>query len=202
MRAALPQLSLMHDDNLVGMLNGREAMGNHNRRPSPHQPFQRTLDQLLRLRVNVCRGLVHHKNGWVKGQRARKRQQLPLPRGERAASLGHGLAVTARKPADKLIRIDMLCSQLHLFLRDGFVSQPDIAADIPGKNKYILLDLTDGRPQTRLVQLPDINTVHGDPPALNIVIAPDQIENRRFPGAGCTDKRHPGTRLDRKADIL
>ncbi len=37
----------LHDDHAIGMLNGREPMGNHQRGSSLHQPLQGVLNQAL-----------------------------------------------------------------------------------------------------------------------------------------------------------
>ena len=71
-RAALADFALVHDDDLVRVLDCGQTVRDHDRRPALHQLFQCLRDQALRLSVNVCRRLVQHENGRLIGERARK----------------------------------------------------------------------------------------------------------------------------------
>ena len=73
----------------------------------------------------------------------------------------------------KIRRIDMLCCLANLLIRYALILQTDICADVTGKDKHILLHLTDGSPQLIFIKLPDIHAIHGDASPLNIIIAPD-----------------------------
>ena len=72
MRTTLTDFALVHDDDLIRMLDGGKPVRDHDRRPAFHQFPERLRDQALRLRVNVRRRLVQHKDCRLVRKRARK----------------------------------------------------------------------------------------------------------------------------------
>src|SRR5206468_3876264 len=76
--AALDDLSVLDDEDLVGPPNRREAVGDDDRRAALQEPVERLLDQYLCRAVDVRRGLVEDEDARICQQRACDRDELPL----------------------------------------------------------------------------------------------------------------------------
>src|SRR5690348_8654030 len=74
-RPELHDAPLVQDDDAVDVLNGRETVGDDDRRPPDHQLRERVLDEVLRLGVHRARRLVEHEEDLgVERDRARERE--------------------------------------------------------------------------------------------------------------------------------
>ena len=94
MRSPLADLTSVHHQNLVGVLDRREAVGDDDGRPPLHELFERFLDKVLALGIDRRGGLVQDED--LQGRRtsrAHEREQLPLPVRERRAPLADVLPV-------------------------------------------------------------------------------------------------------------
>src|SRR6476661_4673742 len=80
--AALDDLAVLDDENLVRTPDGGEAVRDDDRGTAVQQPIERLLDQDLGRTIDVRRGLVEDEDARVGEQRAGDRNQLPLSRGE------------------------------------------------------------------------------------------------------------------------
>ena len=79
---------LEHDD-APGLADGREPVGDHDRRAAGQQPPQAALDPALGVDVDVRGGLVEHEDARVGDQRAREGDELALAGRELHAALAH-----------------------------------------------------------------------------------------------------------------
>ena len=68
-----------------------------------------------------------------------------------------------------------LCSAFDIINRNSFIIQRNIALNISGKKKDILLNLSDGSTQYVCIDFFDIDPVNQDLPFLNVKISSDQI---------------------------
>ena len=76
--AGLAELSPVENQNLVHVLDGRQAVRNGERSASRHEDAQRISDEKLGFRINAGSRLVQDEHSWVKRERPRERQQLFL----------------------------------------------------------------------------------------------------------------------------
>ena len=90
MRARLAQLPLVQDEDLVHVLDRREAVRDGDRRAARHQDVQGVADQDLGLGVDARRRLVEDEDPRIEGEGAGERQQLLLADRQRGAALGDG----------------------------------------------------------------------------------------------------------------
>src|SRR5947209_2461435 len=86
-RATLDDLAAVEDDDLVGVSDGREAVGDRDRRAALGQPVERLLYGALGLGVERARRLVEDQDGRVAQDRAGDRDALLLAAGEAVAAL-------------------------------------------------------------------------------------------------------------------
>ena len=79
MCALLDHIALIHDQNHVGCLNGRQAVCYDEAGAPGHQLFKRALDMLLGTGVDRGGGLVQNQHGRQAEHHARDAQELFLP---------------------------------------------------------------------------------------------------------------------------
>src|SRR5262249_6238873 len=86
-RALFVDEVVVEDDDLVGVLDRREAVRDRDGRAALHQVLEGVHDDLLRLRVERRRGLVEDEDGGVTDDRAGDPDPLALTARERRAAL-------------------------------------------------------------------------------------------------------------------
>jgi hypothetical protein len=87
--AALHDLTALDDDDLVRAADGREAVGDDDRRAAAQQPIERALDQYLGRPVDVRGRLIEDQDPRIGEEGTRDRDQLPLACREAGAALAH-----------------------------------------------------------------------------------------------------------------
>ena len=94
--------------------------------------------QVFRLRIDAGSGFVEDQNAGIVRQRARERQQLLLPDGERRAALPDGLIKACRQAFNKVLQVHLLRRRAHLRIRNALGPQADVARDGSGKKERVL----------------------------------------------------------------
>src|SRR5512143_3976175 len=90
---------------LVGVSDGRQAMGDDYGRAAYHQALQSLLDEQLGLGINRRGGLVKDQDGGIFQDSPGNRQALLLPTGELDPALADERIVTIRQGRDETIGI-------------------------------------------------------------------------------------------------
>ena len=88
-----------------------------------------------------------------------------------------------------------------LLIGDLFISQTNVAGNITGKDKYVLLHLSNGTADLIPGHVTDIHAVNEDLALLDVVVAADQIQNGGLARTSGTYKSHTLTGLNGKAYI-
>src|ERR1700752_2669548 len=86
-RALFAEPALVEDEDAVGMLNGAEAMRDHQRGAATEQAVKGVADLQLGLGVDAGGGFVQDQKARIVCQRASKIDELPLTDRERRAAL-------------------------------------------------------------------------------------------------------------------
>ena len=73
---------------------------------------------------------------------------------------------------------------------DGFVAQADVVGDIAGEEEHVLLHLADGGADLLAAHFADIHAVNADGALLDVVVAPDEVEDGGLACAGRADEGH------------
>ena len=89
-RAAFLDLALGDDENSIRPTDGAETVRNDETDAPGEHGLETTLDELLRLRVDLRCGLVHHEDLRIGEQGPRKRDQLALAGGKLVATFADG----------------------------------------------------------------------------------------------------------------
>ena len=98
---------LEHDD-LVGIADGREPVGNDEGRAALHQNSERFLNARLGHRVERTGCLVEDQNRRILEKRAGDRQPLPLAARQRHAALADQGFIALRLPQNEVVRLGEL----------------------------------------------------------------------------------------------
>src|SRR5438067_1649116 len=104
-RAALDDLALPHDENLIGFANRAEAMGDDKAGAVGHEPFQGFLNKPLRGGIHAGGGFIENKNRRIFQEGARDTDPLLFADAEFDAALADAGIVTLRQASDEFVAI-------------------------------------------------------------------------------------------------
>ena len=159
MGALLHDLAVGQDDDVVGVLDGAQAVSHDQHGADVLHLFQGVLDEHFRFRVDVCRGLIEDHHGGLVQDGPCEAQQLPLSGGEVVALLPDGFVQTALQLLDEAVSVDIPAGLPDLFIGDIVRAQYNIAADISGEQENILEHLAKVAAQGRDLDVLDIDAV-------------------------------------------
>jgi len=158
-----------------------------------HQPVETLLDRGLDLAVERARRLVEQQDRRVLEHDPRDRDTLPLPARELHAAFTHvgvvaATALRVRQAEDELVRFGAPGRGDHPFVGGVRTAVDDVVAHRAVQQRRVLRNHADLRPETRLRDSGDVLAVDQDPPALDVVEAQQQVDNRALAGAGAPDE--------------
>lgn len=153
MCAALNDLAVIDDQNLVGIADGAQAVGDDEAGAPLHQVQHRRLNMLLRARVHTAGGLIQNQNGGVGQNGAGNSQQLPLPLAQIAAPLRQRCLVALRQAMDELIGVRQPRRRHHFLIAGLQTAVSNIVPNRAAKQHRLLQRHTNLPPQSRLVNL-------------------------------------------------
>ena len=159
-------------------------MRDDNRRAAAHQTAQRRLHVPLRLGVERRGGLVEQQDRRVLQHRARDRDALPLPAGEPDAMLADRRVVALRQVADEGVGGGGNRGGLDIGVRRTEPAIGDVGAHRVVEQADLLRDQRDRAAQRGERHRADFLPVDQNAAGIGVVKARDQVEQRRFSGAG------------------
>ena len=143
MGAALDDAAVVENHDRVGVLHGRQAVGNDEDRAALHQCVHAALHQKLRARVDGAGRFVKDHDGRVGDRRAGDGQQLALTLREICAvGREHGV-IAVRQAGDEIVRVGELCRRNAFLVRRIELAVADIVHDRAGKEVHVLQDNTE-----------------------------------------------------------
>ena len=188
--ALFDDVAVLHDEDEVGVADGRKAVRD-DKGGAPHrQLIHRLLNELLRAGIDGGSRLVQDEHGRVFDHRAGDGDELLLPRGEVRLVVEHGV-VAVRKGADEMIQPhrlagadDLLVGHVllavyHVFA-DGAVEQPGILQNHAEQVVYAFAG-----------EFARGDAVDPDAPAVYLVEAHQQVDHGRLAGARRPDDGDP-----------
>ena len=167
-----------------------------------HQHVQRVADDQLGLGVDARGRLVEDQHARIERQRPRERQQLLLPHRQRRAALGDRARIAVRQPLDERLGMDGARRTPHALVVDRRVAEPDVVGDGAGEQVHVLQHQAEQAAHVVEIELADVDAVDRDPPALHVVEAQQQVDQRRLPRAGGADDADALAGADVEADAL
>ena len=190
MVAAFADLTLVHDNDLIAILDGGQAVSHDDGGTALHQLVQRILDQRFGLCVDVGGSFVQNQHGRLECQGTCKGQQLTLTGREGCAALDDLMIIAAIQLLDKAVGVDVFGSFHHICIADAFFAQTDVALDIAGKEEHILQHLANVTAQVSNLNVPDIHAIYQHLTLLHVIVSADQVLDGGLTGTGGTDKGH------------
>ena len=162
MRAVLGDPAVCHDEDLVGVLDGREAVGDGDDRLAARQLGDGLLDEVLVLRVDARGGLVENDDGRVFENGAGDGDALLFATGERAAALADDGVIAVRQRHNEVMAAGLLCRFDHLLLRGVRLAEEDVRADGIVEQIHVLEHHGDVAEQTAAGELAQIVPADAD----------------------------------------
>ena len=159
--AALDDLAVVQDEDLVGVADGGEPVRDGDRGASCRHGVDGFLDGLLGLRVEGARGLVEDEDGRVAQDGAGDREALLLAAGEPVAALAdHGVVAVGQRQE---VVVDLRClrGRDELVVGGAGLGEPQVVGDGGVEEAGLLGDDADRRRQVVEGHVPDVDSVDG-----------------------------------------
>ena len=159
MSAPLHDAALLHDQNLIGLEYGGEAVRDDDRGAPRERALQSLLNGRLGGRIQMCGGLIqHHQVGRLQ-QQPRDRQALLLATGETIASLAdHGIEAVGQR-VHQLEDLRIAQRRADLFVRGVRLRIVEVGTDGVVEQVCILSDYADAIAQGLQSGVADIDAV-------------------------------------------
>ncbi len=200
--AFLDNVALLHDEDAVGLQNGREAVRDDDGRAAAHQFLQRLLHQLFAFGVE-CRGrFVEQQDRRVAQDRAGDGDALALAARQRQSALADLGVVAIGQGLDEDMRLGGFRGVDHRVAGRAGAGEGDVVGDGAGKDRHVLRHDGETRPGLGKRCLAQIDAVDQDAAVGGIVLAQQQREEGALAGAGRPGDGDGLAGLDRKVEIL
>src|SRR6516162_314557 len=138
MCAVLAQPALVKDEDAIGVLNGAQAMGNHEGGASGKQAAQGFADLQFGFGVHARGGLIENREARIVGQGAGEVDELALADGKRGAALVDAGGGAIRKRTNEFAQANFLERALDRCVLDVLSAQADVGLNRSGEEKRIL----------------------------------------------------------------
>ena len=201
MVAHLDDAPFLQSDDLVGVADGAQAVGDDQRRAAPQHRFQRLLDQVLRLGVHRRGGLVQDEDTGVGQDGPRQRQPLFLAPAQLDAPLADLGVVAFGQRLDELVGVGRLGGGDKLLVAGVRLAVEQVLAHGAVEQEGVLQHHGHVAAQRVQRDLPQIMAVQSDPPLNGIVETAEQIGDAGLARAAGADQRHHLAGLHLEGDV-
>ena len=186
-RPALDDRAAVHHEDLVGVMDRRQPVRDHERRAAGHQPIQRLEDHRLRPRIDRRGRLVEDENRRVLQERPGDADALALAAGQPDAALADRRLVAPGSREMKSCALAAVAAATISSSRGVELAVADVVGDRAREQHRILRHEADVVAQRSQRERADVMAVDQDPPFVRVVEARDQAGERRLAGAGGAD---------------
>src|SRR5690348_12158186 len=200
-RALLAQAALMEHEDAVRVLNGAEAVSNHERGAPRQQSAQSFADLQFRFRVNARSGLIKNQEARIMGQSAREIDELALANRERRAAFVDAGGGAVRKRTNKFAQTNLFESALDCCVFDVLRAQANVGFNRTREQKRILQHDAELAPQVLQLEQANVLAIQKNLAALNVVEAGEQGNQRGLAGSRMAYNRESLPRLDAERDV-
>ncbi len=130
--------SVLDDDDLVGVAQCAQPMGDGDDRAAGHQPFQRLDHKVLGLRVQRGSRFVEDQNRVVADQRSGDADALALAAGQRGAAIADQAVVAVGHAVDELVGVGQLGRRNDVVVGGVGAAERDVVADGASQQHRVL----------------------------------------------------------------
>ena len=188
MRSPFFDAVLCDDDDLIGVPDGGEPVGDGDRGAVPGEFFQALLDPALALVVQGARGLVEDEDGRILQEYAGDGDALFLPAGKPCPAFTDEGVIAVREFADKVVDIGAPGGFNDLVHGGARSAVGDVVPDGAGEEIDVLLDHADLASQALKGQGAHVFSVDGDPAACHVIEAGQERADCCLAAAGRADE--------------
>ena len=189
MVALLDDPAPVHDQDRVGVADGRQAVGDHERRPALHQSAHGSLDEHLGAGVDRGRRLIEDQDRRIRQECPGDREQLLLACGQIRRVVVDHRVVAAGQGTHEVVDMGRLGGRRDLVLGRAIAAVGDVLADRAVEQPRVLEDHPERPAQVVAGHLPRVDAVDRDPPAVELVEAHQQVHERGLARPGRADDR-------------
>ena len=189
MISLLNDISVLHHQDQICILNGRKSVGDNKAGPSLHQVIHSLLDLHFCSCINGRCGLIQNQDLIVCQDRSCNGKQLLLPLRNITGLLIQDHLIAAGLLHDKVVDMGRFCCCDHLFIRCVQSSVADIFHNGSGKQPSVLQHHSEHLTEIAAVEVPDIMSVNLDASSIYIIKTHQQLYDRRF---SCTCRSYNG----------
>ncbi len=201
MRALRDDATALHHRDSVRQADGREAVGDDQRRATLHQRPQGGVDALLDLHVDRRGGVVEDQDGGVDEQCSGDCDALPLPTRERVAALTYDCVVALCQLLDELVSAGGLGGADDVVEAGTGTSVGDVVSDRFGEQEGVVEHHADVVAQARQREVAHIVAVDGHPSAVDVVEAGEQASNGGLARSGGSHDRDRLARSQMEVEV-
>src|SRR6266853_2156873 len=201
MAALLDDATLIHDDDAVGVADGREPVRDDETRPALPQLRHRLLDLNLGASVDAARRLIQDQDRPIGQEGAGDRQKLLLSGGDvRGIVIENGVVALRQRP-DEVVGVRRLRGGHDLLRRRSQLAVPDVVADGAREEPGVLQHHPEYAAHVVAADVARVDAIQGDAPAVDLVEAHQQVHERGFAGSRWADDRDRLPRLRVETEI-
>lgn len=162
-----------HQD-LIGVSDGGQTVGDRDGGPVPGEFFQTLLDPALALHIQSASGLIQDQHRWIFQKDPGDGDSLLLSPRQTGTPLAHEGVVPLWERLDELVNVGLLRGLDNLLHGSPWLTVCNVLTDSAAEQVDVLLDDADLVSQAVQSEIPHILTVDGDPPCGHIVESGEQ----------------------------
>ena len=202
MSALFAQAAFVEHQNAVGVLNGAQAMRDHQRGAAGQQTVQRFANQQFRFGIHAGGSFVKNQEARIVRKGSRKINELALSNGKRGAAL-----VDARW---QFLRAAHEQNRPGRFRRWRVSTSSRVMPGVPRRMLDSIVPVKrngsckhDSEMPAKILQIEeaDVDAIQQNLPALNVVETQQQGDQRGFAGAGVADNRESLARRNAEGHV-
>ena len=191
MAPALHHAAFVQHEDAVGIDHAGEPVRHDEHRAPAHEACERVLNHRLVLGIDRGERLVQQQDRRIPQQRAGDGDALALPAREADAALTDHRIVGLRQAGDEAVRVGRPCGRFHLGVARVRLAEANVLRCRAVEEVGVLVDDAEARAQCSAVKRAQVLAAEQDSPALRVVEAHEQAQDRRLAGAARADDADP-----------
>lgn len=200
--AAFDDLAVVEDHDDVGVLDGRESVGDDEDGASFHERIHAALDEGFGACIDGRGGFVEDHHWWIADGCAGDGEKLTLSLAESGAVAGEDGVVTLRQHTDEAVSVGELCCGDAFFIAGGWIAVADIFHDAAGEEVDILKNDAKGAAQIVLADFFDVDAIVEDGAVVDVVKPIDEVGDGGFSRSGRANEGNFLSRLGVEGDVV
>ena len=196
MTAALGYITVVQNNDAVGVAHGRKTMGNNQNGAVFHQIINGLLHDFFRFVIERRSRFVQNQNRRIFNKRPCDSDSLLLSARNQNAALADLCIQALIECADKFVETGSFKHFFQTLFRNIGAAEQNIFSDGAAKQEVILKNNGNIATQTLQIDVADIRAVNGNRAVVHIIKARQQSRNGRFPAARITDQRNSLSGID------